>query len=85
MKSEFKRFGLEKYSRIVIAFQFMGATGLIIGLRFHPFLLISSFGLAILMFFGVLVRIQLKDSIWVSLPALFYMSLNAFIFWGAIN
>ena len=34
---------------------------------------------------GLAVRIKLKDSLWISLPALFYMTLNAYIFLEAIN
>ena len=85
MKEEFKRFGLEKLGLTVVAFQFLGATGLIVGLKFNLVLTLASFGLALLMLFGIIVRIKLKDSIWISLPALFYMCLNAYIFWGSIN
>ena len=86
MEMEFKRFGLEKFGLIIIALQFLGATGLILGLvLFNPLLIISSLGLALLMLAGFLVRLKLKDSILVSLPALFYMSLNAYIFLVSIN
>jgi hypothetical protein len=85
MKNEFKRFGLERFGLIIIASQFLGAVGLMVGLKFNPILTISSFGLALLMFFGIVVRIKLKDSIWVSLPALFYMGINAYIFSTTIN
>ena len=85
MKIEFKRFGLEKFGFFVIITQFLGATGLIIGLAFHPFLIISSLGLALQMFAGVLVRIKMKDGIWVSLPAIFYMVLNTYIFFASIQ
>jgi hypothetical protein len=34
---------------------------------------------------GFIVRVKIKDSIWVSLPALFFMGLNAYIFWKSIN
>ena len=80
MEMEFKRFGLEKFGLIIITLQFLGATGLMVGLVFNPLLIISSLGLALLMLAGFLVRLKLKDSILVSLPALFYMSLNAYIF-----
>ena len=73
MKKEFKRFGLEKIGLLTIILQFMGATGLILGLKFNPILTISSLGLTLLMLSGLIVRIKLKDSIWISLPALFYM------------
>lgn len=85
MKKEFKRFGLEKIGLVTIILQSMGATGLIVGLKFNPILTISSFGLALLMLLGLIVRIKLKDSIWISLPALFYMGLNSYIFLASIN
>ena len=83
MKNEFKRFKLEKLGLLTIVLEIVGALGLIIGLWFKPFLLLSSGGLALLMFLGVIVRIKLKDSLWITLPALFYMGLNAYIFYVA--
>jgi hypothetical protein len=80
MEMEFKRFGLEKFGLIIITLQFLGATGLMVGLVFNPLLIISSLGLALLMLAGFLVRLKLKDGILVSLLSLFYMSLNAYIF-----
>jgi hypothetical protein len=85
MKMEFKRFGLEKFGLIIMTLQFLGATGLLVGLLFNPLLIISSLGLALLMLAGFLVRLKLKDGILVSLRALFYMSLNAYIFLTTIN
>jgi len=85
MKSEFKRFGLEKIGLFTILLQILGATGLLVGLKFNPILTISSLGLALLMFAGLIVRIKLKDSIWVSLPALFFMGLNTYIFLVSIG
>ena len=85
MKMEFKRFGLEKFGLIIMILQFLGAIGLLVGLLFNPLLIISSLGLALLMLAGFLVRLKLKDGIFVSLPALFYMSLNAYIFLTTIN
>jgi hypothetical protein len=85
MKSEFKRFNLEKLGLIVIILQFLGATGLLVGLVFLPILIVSSFGLFLLMLLGLIVRIKLKDSIWISLPAFFFMVLNGYIFSNAIN
>lgn len=85
MKNEFKRFGLEKMGLMTIILEILGATGLLVGLYFHFILIISSLGLALLMFAGVLVRIKMKDSILVSLPALFYMILNSYLFWKSIN
>jgi hypothetical protein len=84
MKNEFKRFGLEKIGLTTVLLEIIGAIGLLVGLKFNFFLIISSLGLAILMFAGVIVRIKLKDSIWITLPAFLLMVLNAFIFWKSI-
>ena len=80
MKIEFKRFGLEKFGALTAILEILGALGLLLGIRFHPVLLISSGGLAILMFLGVIVRIKMKDSLLISTPATIYMLLNACIF-----
>ena len=81
MKIEFKRFGLEKFGSLTAILEILGAIGLLLGMRFHPILLISSGGLTILMFLGVLVRIKMKDSLLISTPATVYMLLNAWIFY----
>jgi hypothetical protein len=80
MKNEFKRFDLEKLGLLTIILEFLGATGLIVGLLFSPILIISSFGLGLLMLCGFVVRLKLKDSVWISSPAIFYMCLNFYIF-----
>ena len=85
MKSEFKRFNLEKLGLLTIVLEFIGAAGLLIGLKYNPILLIASGGLMLLMFLGTIVRIRLKDSLWVSLPALFYMIINGYIFLEALK
>ena len=85
MKMEFKRFGLEKFGQGIITLQLLGAIGLIVGLLFNPILTVSSFGLALLMLSGLIVRLKLKDGLWISLPAFFYMGLNTYIFLASIN
>ncbi len=85
MKEEFKRFDLEKLGLLIIILEFLGATGLLIGLNFNPILSLSSFGLGVLMLCGVIVRLKIKDNLWITLPALFYMCLNFFIFWESIK
>ena len=71
MKSEFKRFGLEKAGAFTAVLELLGASGLLIGLKFHLILLISAGGLALLMFLGMAIRIKGRDTFWVTLPALF--------------
>lgn len=85
MKNEFKRFNLEKIGLTTIILEFIGATGLLIGLGSNTLLLLSSAGLALLMLSGLIVRISLKDSLWVSIPAGFYLLLNLYLFLGAFK
>lgn len=84
MKNEFRRFGLGRVGLLAIIFELLGATGLLVGLHNNAILLISSGGLALLMFLGVAVRLKMKDSLLVSLPALSFMLLNAYIFAKAL-
>ena len=85
MKNEFKRFGIEKLGLTTVLLEILGALGLLVGLKFYFLLMISSLGLALLMLAGLIVRIKLKDSIWISLPAFFYMVLNTYIFCLAMD
>ena len=85
MKSEFRRFGLEKFGLFTAALEIIGALGLLAGLYFNSILLIASGGLALLMFLGFLTRLRVKDSFWVSLPALFYLVLNSYIFFQSMK
>ena len=84
MKDEFKRFGIEQLGRVIIALQFLGAVGLLVGLWYYPILTVSSLGLALLMLAGLIVRRRSKDSLWISLPALFFLGLNGYICWVSL-
>ncbi len=53
MKNEFKRFGMEDLEQVIIALQFLGAVGLLVGLWFQPILTWASLGLALLMLAGL--------------------------------
>ncbi|MCC5929622.1 MAG: DoxX family protein [Cyclobacteriaceae bacterium] len=85
MKSEFIRFGLKKLGPLTAILEILGALGLLVGLMFNFILLISSGGLALLMLLGVAVRIRVKDSFWELLPALFFLILNAYIFFEVVK
>jgi hypothetical protein len=85
MKDELKRLGMQNLGRVIIVCQFLGASGLLLGFLYSPLWTAASLGLALLMFCGLAVRIRSKDSIWVSLPALFYMVLNAYIFYYSLG
>ena len=79
LQNDFKRFELEQFGLLVIFLELLGAVGLLIGLKYNPLLTISSLGLALLMLCGLVVRISFGDSMWISMPALFYMLLNGYI------
>jgi len=85
MKEEFIRFKLRKIGVYIIILELLGAIGLIVGLQFNAILIISSLGLTLLMLAGIAVRIKIKDSFWVSFPAIFYMILNGLIFFASIG
>ena len=80
MKNEFKRFGFEKAGAITAILEILGGIGLLVGLKFPLILLISAGGLALLMVLGVAIRVKVKDSFFLSLPAFFFMILNSYIF-----
>ena len=85
IKNEFKRFGLEKFGMLTAILEILGGVGLLVGYKILPILLISSGGLSLLMLLGLIARLRVKDSIWVSMPATFFMVLNAYIFYRAIQ
>ena len=84
MKSEFKRFGLEKQGMLVAILEVLGAIGLLVGLAFNPIMVLSAGGLALLMLLGVAVRLKIGDSVLVCLPAFSFMVLNAYVFYKAL-
>jgi len=84
MKKEFIRFGLEKYGVLTAILQLTGALGLLLGLKFDFVLVISSGGLTLLMLFGVGVRLHVKDGLLLTLPALFFLFLNVYIFYKSL-
>ncbi len=81
MSKEFERYGLTRYRKLVGFLELLGGLGSMIGLALiYPVLLIfSSAGLGLLMFFGIIVRIKLKDPIVLILPAIALMIINIYI------
>jgi len=86
MKTEFERFGLKKYALLTIIFEIFGAIGLLIGhfLEIPLLLNTSAIGLSLMMFLGVLVRIKVRDGLFVILPAFFFFVLNTYIAWFSL-
>ena len=80
VRKEFERFGLRKFTNLVGSLQLLGGVGLLVGLLFQPILIISSGGIALLMLFGLGVRIKMKDGFLLTLPSFIFMILNLYIF-----
>jgi len=85
MKNEFIRFGLSRLGIISSILQILGALGLLVGLVYNFILPIASGGLTLMMFVGVAVRLKIKDSVFIMLPALFFLFLNLYIFCASIK
>ncbi|MDO8967158.1 DoxX family protein [Algoriphagus sp.] len=85
MKSEFIRFGLRKFGALTAILEILGALGLLLGLKFDYFLVLSSGGLGLLMLLGIAARIRVKDGFLAILPALFFMVLNAYVFFESLK
>ena len=85
MKSEFIRFGLSKFGTLTAILEILGALGLLLGLIFDYFLILSSGGLALIMFLGVAARLRVKDGFLEILPALFFLGVNGYIFFESMK
>lgn len=79
MAKEYKRWGFEKSRSIIGFFQLIGGLGLILGFKYQSILLASSIGIALMMFFAIIVRFKIKDSLIEILPALTYLVLASII------
>jgi hypothetical protein len=80
MRNEFKRFGLEKFINLTGLLELLGGIGMLVGLKYSFILLISSGGLALLMLLGFGIRLKIKDGFWLTMPSLFFMLLNLYVF-----
>jgi len=84
MKIEFERFKLQQFMYLVGSLEILGGIGLLIGIFFNPIMILSSLGLSVLMFFGVITRIRLKDNFVLIIPAFFFLILNSYLFFKFI-
>ena len=80
MQNEFKRFGLEKFTKLTGVLELLGGIGMLTGLMSDNILLISSGGLTLLMLLGFIVRLKVKDGFQLSFPSFFFMILNLYVF-----
>jgi len=79
MKQEFLRYGLGSQRVRVGLLQCAAGMGLLAGMRVPWMGQVAAGGLAVMMLVAVGVRIQIKDSALQTMPALFYLVLNAYL------
>lgn len=79
MKQEFLRYGLGSQRVWVGLLQWAAGMGLLAGMRVPWMGQVAACGLAVMMLVAVGVRIHIKDSAWQTMPALFYLVLNAYL------
>ena len=85
MKEEFERYQMEKFRTLTGILELLGGLGSIMGLHyFQRIYLVSTGGLFLLMFFGIIVRLKLKDNFFRILPALILFLLNGYLFFQKI-
>lgn len=79
IKSEFKRYGLEKFRVTVGVLELVGAVGQVIGLYWPLVFLLASLGLFLMMVLAMILRIRLGDSFFQMMPALILMVINFYL------
>ena len=85
MVPEFERYRLGKFRIITGVLQVAASIGLIAGYFYRPLLLVSATGLATMMFLAVLVRLRIRDPLYLAIPALVLGCINAFIVWSTVS
>ena len=84
-KLEFIRYGFDAFRELIGGAQLIFGLSLLIGLYFYKLRLLSSLFLSIIMAGALGTRIHIGDSFLESAPALFYLTINLFIFINAKN
>jgi uncharacterized membrane protein YkgB len=83
MRREFVRYGMPAQRALVGCLQLAAVVGLLAGLS-QPWMgRAAAGGLTLMMLVGVGVRIKIKDTLLQTCPALFYLALNAYLFFAA--
>lgn len=79
MKQEFLRYRLASQRITVGGLQWFAGIGLLLGLT-QPWMgQLAAGGLALMMLVAIIVRIQIKDRMLQTIPALFYLALNTYL------
>jgi hypothetical protein len=79
MRAEFTRFGLARFRPLVGSLELAGGCGQLLSWLFPALGIGATSGLTALMLLGVITRIRVGDGLLVSLPAVAYLMLNAYL------
>ncbi len=79
MLDDFERFGLSRYRRLTGGLELLGGLGLLAGLLVRPLAVLSAASLSLMMFFGVVARVRVRDPWNAMVPAVVLMVLNLFV------
>lgn len=79
MQREYVRYGVSRFRPMVGSLQIAGGLGLLAGFALPLVGQLAAAGLALLMFLGALLRRRIRDSLAQTLPAVFYLVLNAYL------
>lgn len=83
MRSEFERYGLRRFRKLVGVLEILGGLGVLLGQRHSaPLLVFSASGLTLLMAAGVWVRSRVGDPLLQMMPAAVLFVINALIVWN---
>tara|TARA_B100001057_G_scaffold365407_1_gene368501 strand:- start:2457 stop:2798 length:342 start_codon:yes stop_codon:yes gene_type:complete len=85
MVLEFKRYGIPQYRKLTGWLQLAGACGMLLGFWIPYLQILSAIGLSVLMLFGIITRLLIKDSLAKTFPALFYCLLNGYLCYELIR
>lgn len=85
MVDDFERFKFSKFRVLVGSLEMLGGLGLLIGIYVRPILMLSSLGLATLMFLALVTRLRMKDPLFEMLPAVFLMLVNGYLFFDGFS
>lgn len=79
MQKEYIRYGVPHFRSLIGSLQIAGGLGLLAGFAVPLIGQLAAAGLALLMLAGVGLRIHIKDNVLQTLPAAFYLVLNAYL------
>ncbi len=77
MQREYVRYGVSRFRPLVGSLQIAGGLGLLAGFAIPLVGQLAAAGLALLMFLGACLRRRIRDSFAQTIPAIFYLVLNA--------